>query len=94
MYGYGNCWWGITRSALLAMLHAARFEVVEGPWPAHPQFLTGLVVRPLPVDPSLPPLTYFRERGAARERGEPRWTGYDTWYEDRRREASQADSSE
>lgn len=70
MYGYGNCWWGMTRSALVAMLRTARFEVVEertlplSPW------VTELVVRPLPLQPMLPPVTYFRERGEALERGE------------------------
>ncbi|MBA2283586.1 MAG: class I SAM-dependent methyltransferase [Acidimicrobiia bacterium] len=70
MYGYGNCWWGITRSALVAMLRSARFEVVEerrlplSPW------VTELVVRPLALDPLLPPVTYFRERGEALARGE------------------------
>jgi hypothetical protein len=92
MYGYGNCWWGITRSALIAMLRAARFEVVEGPWPEKNPFMTGVVVQPLPLDPSLPPPTYFRERGEARDRGEARWTGYDTWYADHRGDA-QEDSS-
>ncbi len=29
MHGYGNFWWGITPSALRAMLRSARFEVVE-----------------------------------------------------------------
>lgn len=85
MHGYGNCWWGITRSALLAMLRAARFEVVEGPMLQRDPYRTAVIVRPLPIDPSLPPLDYFRARGEARDRGEPRWT-FDTWYEDSRRE--------
>ncbi len=83
MYGYGNCWWGITRSALRAMLRAARLEVVEEPFATSP-FITNFIVRPLPLDPMLPPVSYFRERGEARERGEPRWE-FDTWYEDQRR---------
>ena len=41
MYGYGNCWWGITRSALVAMLRAARFEVIEGPWTSTRPFYTA-----------------------------------------------------
>jgi hypothetical protein len=85
MYGYGNCWWGISRSALVSMLRAARFEVVAGPWTAGRPFYTALVARPIPEDPSLPPQRYFRERGEARERGEPRWT-YDDWYECQRAE--------
>jgi len=80
MYGYGNCWWGITRSALVAMLRAARFEVVDGPWSTGRPFYTALVVRPLPVDPSLPPQSYFRERGEALARGEERLP-YDEWYD-------------
>ena len=80
MFGYGNCWWGITRSALLAMLRAARFEVVDGPWTKRRPNYTALVVRPMPVDPSLPPQSYFREHGEARERGEPRLP-YEDWYD-------------
>jgi hypothetical protein len=82
MYGYGNCWWGISRSALRAMLRAARFEVVAEPIPT-PPFITVWVLKPLPLDPMLPPLAYFRERGEARERGEPRWN-FDTWYDEHR----------
>jgi hypothetical protein len=84
MYGYGNCWWGISGSALEAMLTTARFEIVQkwrlplSPW------MTELEARPLPGDPMLPPESYFRERGDARERGEQRWS-FDTWYEDQRR---------
>lgn len=69
MHGQGNFWWGITRSALNAMLRTARFEVVEvfdrrdAPW------LTELVARPIPEDPLLAPLPYFRQRQEARERG-------------------------
>jgi hypothetical protein len=80
MFGYGNCWWGITRSALLAMLRAARFEVVDGPWTRNRDSYTALVVRPLPADPSLPPVSYFRERAAARARGEERLP-YEDWYD-------------
>ena len=79
MMGYGNCYWGITPSALEAMLKVARFEVVERRALPVP-FVTELVVRPLPLDPMLPPVAYFRERAAARERGEPRWE-FDNWYE-------------
>jgi hypothetical protein len=84
MYGFGNCFWGITRSALLAMLRTARFEVVEeralptAPWACE------LVCRPLPLDPMLPPVTYFRERAEAREHGEPT-PPFATFYEERRR---------
>jgi hypothetical protein len=80
MYGYGNCWWGITRSALVAMLRAARFEVVGGPWSSARPFYTAVVVRPIPLDPSLPPHDYFRQRGDALARGEGRLP-YDDWYD-------------
>jgi len=78
MYGYGNCWWGITPSALKAMLRSARFEVVEERKLPAP-FATELVVRPIPADPLLPPITYFRERGEALERGER--LEYSRWYD-------------
>lgn len=83
MYGYGNCWWGITRSALRAMLRTARFEVVrERNLPLSP-YVTEIEARPLPLDPMLPPLTYFRERAAAREATGERFP-YDTWYDEQR----------
>lgn len=87
MFGYGNCWWGITRSALLAMLRAARFEVVGGPWSARRRFYTAVAVRPIELDPSLPPQSYFRERGEARARGEGRLP-YEDWYDELRRRES------
>jgi hypothetical protein len=67
MRGHSNCWWGISRSALRAMLRTARFEMVEersifpSPW------LTELWARPIDADPLLPPISYFRERGQVRE---------------------------
>jgi hypothetical protein len=68
MRGYANCWWGMTNSALEAMLKTARFEVVErrpvSPFP----YLTELIARPVPGDAVMPPLTYFRERGHLREK--------------------------
>jgi len=86
MYGYGNCWWGITPSALRAMLQTARFKVVrERTLPISP-FVTEMIIEPLPIAPSLPPLSYFRERGEARERGEDRLP-FDDWYEDPRAQA-------
>jgi hypothetical protein len=77
MHGYANFWWGITPSALRAMLRTARFEVVDelrthaSPWQ------TELVCRPLDAEPMLPDPTYFRSRREARERGEepPPWPG-------------------
>lgn len=70
MYGQGNFWWGITRSALTAMLRTARFEVVEVFDRRDAPFLTELVARPVDKDPLLAPLSYFRSRQEARERGE------------------------
>jgi hypothetical protein len=83
MYGFGNCYWGITRSALLAMLRVARFEVVEERALSVAPYAIEVVCRPLPLDPMLPPVSYFRERGDARERGEPRWS-FETWYDEQR----------
>ena len=82
MFGYGNCWWGITPSALEAMLRTARFEVVERRELAVP-FMTELVVRPIAADPMLPPVAYFREWGEARDRGEPR-PPFEGWYDEQR----------
>lgn len=83
MRGYGNCFWGMTPSALRAMLRTARFEVVEE-FRRHPTpFVTDLVARPIPIDPMLPPVDYFRERAAARERGEARPT-FEGWFDERR----------
>jgi len=80
MFGFGNCYWGMTRSALLAMLRTARFEVVEEKQLAVAPFATELVCRPLPLDPMLPPVSYFRERGEALARGEGRLP-FETWYD-------------
>jgi hypothetical protein len=83
MFGYANCWWGITGTALRSMLTTARFEVVDEHVAAEGPFLTSIVVRPLPLDPLLPPVSYFRQRAEARERGEPPLS-FDTWYDDQR----------
>jgi 2-polyprenyl-3-methyl-5-hydroxy-6-metoxy-1,4-benzoquinol methylase len=70
MHGYGNFWWGITPSALRAMLESARFEVIEEirsrafPW------LIDVICRPIDQKPLLPPRSYFRQRAERRERGE------------------------
>lgn len=68
MQGYGNCWWGMSRSALKAMLRTARFEVVEERPHSQAPFVTELVARPVDADPLMPPESYYRERGEARER--------------------------
>lgn len=87
MYGYGNCFWGITRSALRAMLRVARFEVVEERQLSTAPWATELVCRPLPLDPMMPPVTYWRERSEAADRGEDKLP-FATWYEELRRRAS------
>lgn len=80
MFGYGNFWWGITPSALRAMLASARFEIVEErrehAYPWH----MDVVARPVERDPLLPPVDYYRRRGEARERGEPPLP-FDDYYE-------------
>jgi hypothetical protein len=68
MHGYGNCWWGITPSALRAMLATARFEVIEEIRPRDYPWLVEVVARPIDKDPVMPPTSYFRERGEARAR--------------------------
>ncbi|HEX2086843.1 MAG TPA: hypothetical protein VHF89_14280 [Solirubrobacteraceae bacterium] len=88
MHGYANFWWGITPSALRAMLRTARFEIVEErrvhayPW------YVEVVARPVARDPSLPPVSYYRRRAEARERGEPELP-FDDYY-DRRRDSRSA----
>ena len=71
MHGYGNFWWGITPSALRAMLRTARFEVVEEVRAHDYPWLVDVVARPIDDAPLLPPRAYFRERAERRERGEP-----------------------
>lgn len=83
MRGHGNCWWGITRSALHAMLATARFEIIEERRSHYAPFITEVVARAVPDDPLLPPVSYFREWGERRARGEPA-PPFDTYYEDQR----------
>ncbi|MFL5843961.1 MAG: class I SAM-dependent methyltransferase [Solirubrobacteraceae bacterium] len=70
MHGYANFWWGITPSALVAMLRTARFELVEMPRIHGSPFYVDLVARPVDADPMLPPTDYYRRRREARDRGE------------------------
>lgn len=70
MHGHANFWFGITPSALRAMLRTARFEVIEEVRVPHYPFYVGMVARPIGADPLLPPVDYFRRRGDARLRGE------------------------
>ncbi|MGH2923402.1 MAG: class I SAM-dependent methyltransferase [Solirubrobacterales bacterium] len=71
MTGHANFWWGITPSAVRAMLRAARFEIVEEAPIAEYPFMMDVVARPVETAPLLPPTSYYREREEARERGEP-----------------------
>ncbi len=85
MLGHGNFWWGMTPSALRAMLRAARFEVVAEPRTHASPWYTDIVARPLDRDPVLPPVSYYRERGEARAAGRevPPLEGYYDWLRDR-----------
>ncbi|CAN5597880.1 hypothetical protein BH20ACT18_BH20ACT18_14120 [soil metagenome] len=78
MLGHGNFWWGISPSALRAMLPAACFEVVEERHPHAYPFYTEVVARPVARHPSVPPISYYRERGEAADRGDepPPFTDY------------------
>lgn len=78
MYGHGNWWWGITPSALRAMLRTARFEVVEEVRGPQYPWATGVIARPLEEAPSLPPVDYYRRRGEriAEGRLPPPFDGY------------------
>jgi hypothetical protein len=79
MYGHGNFWWGITPSALRAMLRAARFEVIEEVHGAAYPWNTQLIARPIDAHPSLPPVDYFRRRGEGLREGRP--LPFDGYYE-------------
>jgi hypothetical protein len=85
MLGHGNFWWGITPSALCAMLEAARFEVVAVPRTHQSPWYTDVVARPVDRDPLLPPLDYYRRRGEHIARGEepPPLEGYWDWARER-----------
>jgi hypothetical protein len=81
MHGHANFWWGITPSALKAMVRTACFEVVEEIRPHPYPWFTELVARPVDRHPSLPPASYYRERAEARERGEE--LPFATYYDER-----------
>lgn len=83
MRGYGNCWWGISRSALRAMLCSARFEVVEERRIFPAPYLSEIVARPIDADPMMPPHDYFRKRGRLRERTGERLP-FESYYDDLR----------
>jgi hypothetical protein len=71
MYGHGNWWWGLTPSALRAMLMTARFEVIEEVRVPQYPWAVQFIARPLPVAPSLPPVDYYRKRGERIRQGRP-----------------------
>lgn len=54
--GYANFWWGITPSALRAMVEYARFDVVEEHVPWDPPQLIDMLLRPRDVPRYLPGL--------------------------------------
>ena len=65
--GYANYWWGITPSALRAMVRTARFEIVEE---MHPDpFTMSVLARPVPGRSVIPPVGLARERGLGRQAG-------------------------
>jgi len=82
MHGHANFWWGISPSALRAMLRTARFEVVEERRNHQTPFNLDVVARPVARPPSLPPPSYYRERAERRERGEPE-PPLDGYYDER-----------
>ena len=83
MRGFGNCWWGISLSALRAMLRSARFEIVEERRIFPSPYLSEIVARPIDADPMLPPQDYFRRRGALREKTGERLV-FDRYYDELR----------
>jgi hypothetical protein len=81
--GYGNFWWGLTPSAVRAMLHTAGFDVLEERRVHETPFLLELVARASDRPPLLPPVSYFRARGEHWEADE---VPFD-WVDDSWREA-------
>jgi len=69
MTGYVNFWWGMTLSALRAMLGVARFEVVEE-FTLSPLF-ADVLARPIGGESLIPPPELLRELGEARRAGFP-----------------------
>jgi SAM-dependent methyltransferase len=65
--GYVNFWWGITRSALHAMLDVARFEIVREHDPS--PFFTDVLARPIDRPSVIPEPGFARERGRDRAAG-------------------------
>jgi hypothetical protein len=71
MYGHGNFWWGITPSALRAMVRTARFEVIEEIHGTGYPWGTQIIARPAALAPSLPPVDYYRRRAERLREGRP-----------------------
>lgn len=69
LHGHANFWWGITPSALRSMLRCARFEIIEEIPTYREPWTMDLVCRPIPMDPMVPPRSYFRERRQIRNAG-------------------------
>ena len=59
--GYANYWWGITPSALRAMMRTARFDIVEELTPD--PFTMSVLARPVRRESVIPPPELARERG-------------------------------
>jgi hypothetical protein len=63
--GYANYWWGITPSALRAMVRTARFQIVQE---LHPDpFTMSVLARPVPAESVIPAPGLARERGRGRK---------------------------
>jgi len=67
-HGYHNFWWGMTRTAVRAMLRSARFEVVAEPRPREWPFISNFIARPIRARPILPPLSHARQHATQRAR--------------------------
>lgn len=65
-HGYGNFWWGMTRSAVRAMLESARFEVIEEPRSREWPFISIFIAQPIDKEPILPALSHAREQASER----------------------------
>jgi hypothetical protein len=72
MYGHGNFWWGITPSALRAMVQSAGFDIIEEIAPPTHPWGTDLVAVPRPDFHSpMPPVEFFRVRAERLASGTP-----------------------
>lgn len=65
------------------MLMTARFEVVEEILDPEFPFHLDIVARPIDRHPVMPPASYYRERGQARERDEEP-PPFETYYDEPR----------